>query len=216
MFGLAPIVVGRPTGPVAWNAVGEVYQLNDYRASQTVSIQSDGTLTRELVSGNSAPQTPQPQATDPTTASTPPPAVVTTVAASPSSQPLSPAAKPTFSASPAGLAGPSGRLYLVTHDVNIRDQPTSNSNLPGAIPKGAKVGVECKSIGETIVGPWGSDSTWDRVTFNGITGYLTDEWIDTRQGRSRSTKSAILLAPESPIVLSSMYTRVRPGEPKRC
>ena len=77
--------------------------------------------------------------------------------------------------------GPSGRLYLVTNNVIIRDGPSTSANEIGRIPAGAQVGVQCKALGETINGRWGPDPNWNRVTYNGTTGYVTDEWIDTQQ-----------------------------------
>ncbi len=96
----------------------------------------------------------------------------------PSSQAAPP---PPAAASP---AGPSGYLYGVTHDVIVRDGPRTSANQLGLIPAGSMVGVQCKTIGEVISGPYGNDPNWDYVTYNGTTGYVTDQWIDTKQDES--------------------------------
>jgi hypothetical protein len=50
------------------------------------------------------------------------------------------------------------------------------------------VGVQCKMTGETITGPYGADSNWDRVTYNGVTGLVTDQWIDTKSDEADPSK----------------------------
>jgi hypothetical protein len=81
-------------------------------------------------------------------------------------------------------AGPSGHLYRVTHSVIIRDGPSTNAKQLGLIPTGSMVGVQCKTIGEVISGPYGNDPNWDYVTYNATAGYVTDQWIDTKQDES--------------------------------
>jgi hypothetical protein len=86
------------------------------------------------------------------------------------------------------VPGPSGRLYRVVQGVVIRDSASGSGNALGSIPTGSMVGVLCKVVGETITGPYGPDSSWDRVTFNGVSGYVTDEWIDTEQDEFDASK----------------------------
>jgi hypothetical protein len=50
------------------------------------------------------------------------------------------------------------------------------------------IGVQCKRRGETITGPYGHDPYWDQVTFHGITGFVTDEWIDTKSDETDPAK----------------------------
>ena len=94
-----------------------------------------------------------------------------------------------LTASPNGssLPGPSGQLYLVTHNVVIRDGPRTSANQLGEIPAGAMVGVQCKTAGDVVYGLFGPDKNWNRVTFNGITGFVTDEWLDTKHDESDPT-----------------------------
>jgi hypothetical protein len=86
------------------------------------------------------------------------------------------------------VPGPSGRLYRVVQGVVIRDSASGSGNALGSIPTGSMVGVLCKVVGETITGPYGPDSSWDRVTVNGVSGYVTDEWIDTEQDEFDASK----------------------------
>ena len=82
------------------------------------------------------------------------------------------------SASTTGTA--SGPSYAITSGVIIRDAPSSQGNQIGSIAAGTYVQVQCITSGETITGPYGDDSQWDRLTYNGTTGYVTDEYVDTK------------------------------------
>jgi hypothetical protein len=74
---------------------------------------------------------------------------------------------------------PPPRPYRVTDDVNLRAEPTSSSTSLAVIPSGTSVVVECVTNGESIDGPNGSTDKWDRVTWEGSTGYVTDQYVDT-------------------------------------
>jgi hypothetical protein len=55
------------------------------------------------------------------------------------------------------------------------------------VPAGTMVSVQCKVTGETVNGPWGPDVNWDRVQVDGSTGYLTDEYVDTKSDESNAS-----------------------------
>jgi hypothetical protein len=42
------------------------------------------------------------------------------------------------------------------------------------------VAVQCYAYGRTVNGPYGPDPKWDRITYRGATGYVTDEYVDTK------------------------------------
>ncbi len=73
-----------------------------------------------------------------------------------------------------------GRDYAVTSDLNIRSGSGTNFSQVGSIPSGATARVSCTSTGEVTDGPFGPTDKWDRVTYNGATGYVTDEYVDTK------------------------------------
>jgi hypothetical protein len=86
--------------------------------------------------------------------------------------------------------------YQVTATVHLWSGPSTSStpiaiirvtnNGPGGIgcPSGRDptVTVQCKTTGHPIEGPFGTDRTWEKVsvTSTGQTGFLPDEWLDTR------------------------------------
>lgn len=70
--------------------------------------------------------------------------------------------------------------YHTTHNVSLREGPSVSATARDQIPAGTAVVVECSQLGDTVSDVWGPDNHWDRVTFNGRTGFVTDEWLDTR------------------------------------
>jgi len=86
------------------------------------------------------------------------------------------------------------RTYQVTATIHLWSAPNLSStelalipvtsNGPGGIGctsgSDPEVSVICKTQGDTITGPFSSDPIWERVTWNGMTGYVPDEWVDTK------------------------------------
>jgi hypothetical protein len=70
--------------------------------------------------------------------------------------------------------------YPVTADLNLRSGPSSTSASLGVIPNGTTLGVVCYTNGERVNGPYGATAIWDLVEWNGETGYVTDEYVDTK------------------------------------
>jgi Bacterial SH3 domain len=75
--------------------------------------------------------------------------------------------------------GPSGS-YATTTDLIIRDGPSTGNAALATVPYGTYVIVQCTSPGETINGPYGADAHWDRVSYGGATGFVSDEYVDTK------------------------------------
>lgn len=46
--------------------------------------------------------------------------------------------------------------------------------------KGVFVQVLCKTQGQSVTGPFGADRWWERVSINGLEGYVSDEWLDSK------------------------------------
>jgi Bacterial SH3 domain/zinc-ribbon domain len=75
--------------------------------------------------------------------------------------------------------GPGGS-YAATTDLIIRSGPSTGNAALATIPYGTYVIVQCTSPGETINGPYGADAHWDRVSYGGATGFVSDEYVDTK------------------------------------
>ena len=84
--------------------------------------------------------------------------------------------------------------YQVTASVHLWSS-TSTSSTPLAVipvtqygsggagcptPSDPIVTVTCKTTGDPITGPFSTDSTWEQAAWNGTTGYVPDEWINTQ------------------------------------
>jgi hypothetical protein len=88
---------------------------------------------------------------------------------------------PTVGAVPqTGAANGAGTYYGITGDVTIYQSPQTNSAAVGSIAAGTSVQVSCITTGDTVPGPYGPDYHWDEVTYNGVRGFVTDEYVDTK------------------------------------
>jgi hypothetical protein len=82
----------------------------------------------------------------------------------------------------------------VTATIHVWSQPTTSSNElaeiavssygPGGIgcPTSTDplIEVSCVTTGQPITGPFGTDSYWEQATWNGVSGYVPDEWVNTQ------------------------------------
>lgn len=73
-------------------------------------------------------------------------------------------------------AAPTGRV-LASPCLNQRVLP--GGVLQQCIPANTTVTVLCVGYGPAVTGPYGTETIWDRVTYNGITGYVADAWVLT-------------------------------------
>ncbi len=88
--------------------------------------------------------------------------------------------------------------FQVTATIHVWSQPTTTSTPlseitvtsygPGGIgcPTGTDpiVQVQCVAQGQQITGPFSTDPYWERVTWDGLVGYVPDEWINTQSATS--------------------------------
>lgn len=97
-------------------------------------------------------------------------------------------------ASPKSYAHSTSRTYEVTATIGLWSSPTTNSNLLKTIPvttygpggigcpdfAGPWVTIFCQiTNGQNINGPFGNDPVWLRTNYEGTTGYVPDQWVDT-------------------------------------
>ncbi len=77
--------------------------------------------------------------------------------------------------SPANASG-TGRI-AASPCLNFRSSP--GGALIGCVPLNTSIVVQCVANGPAVTGPWGTESIWDKYTWNGMTGYSADAWIMT-------------------------------------
>lgn len=79
--------------------------------------------------------------------------------------------------SPASAA-PTGRV-IASPSVILRSGPSTAHTRIGSIPKGVTVAINCTARGTSLSGPYGLSNVWDHVTYNGVSGYVSDAWMYT-------------------------------------
>ena len=73
---------------------------------------------------------------------------------------------------------PAPTCYVTSTNVKLRASPSISATAVGVVPGGTKLQVQCIATGETVNGPAGPDSTWEKIVFGGTTGFLSDQFVD--------------------------------------
>jgi len=73
---------------------------------------------------------------------------------------------------------PTGRI-LISSCLNLRQGPNGSTALIGCIPHNTVINIQCTAKGNAVTGPYGTETIWDRTTYNGTTGYVADAWVYT-------------------------------------
>ncbi|MFT4232294.1 MAG: SH3 domain-containing protein [Leucobacter sp.] len=95
-------------------------------------------------------------------------------------------------ASAAEAATGTGRV-IADPCLNLRQSASSSAAVLGCIPKNTTVTIQCTASGSSMTGPYGATKIWDKVTWNGKTGYVTDAYIYT--GTNSAVASGCSSAP---------------------
>lgn len=61
--------------------------------------------------------------------------------------------------------------------LTVRSAPTSNSAVVTKIPSGTHVTPQCRVDGQRVVGRTGVTTVWNRVSYNGQTGYVSASYV---------------------------------------
>lgn len=105
-------------------------------------------------------------------------------------------------AAPASAA-PTGRV-VASPSLNIRSDASTSAKVVGSIPFNKSVGIQCTKRGSTVNGNWGRTNLWDKVSYGGRTGYVSDGWLYT--GSSGPVAGSCTVKPPAPS--SSLSTKV--------
>jgi hypothetical protein len=68
-----------------------------------------------------------------------------------------------------------------TAGINIRPEPNTSAPPIGNVPDGVPLLLQCSTYGQSVTSAGGTTSVWDQVTYNGVTGYVADAFINTGQ-----------------------------------
>ena len=82
---------------------------------------------------------------------------------------------------------PTGRI-IISPCLNLRAGPNGSTALIGCIPDGVTISIQCTAQGNSVTGPYGPETIWDRTTYNGTTGYVSDAYVYT--GTNSATAGA--------------------------
>jgi hypothetical protein len=69
--------------------------------------------------------------------------------------------------------------YTLGAELNLRSGPGTNFQPLGLVPDGTTVVVQCATTGEAVDGLLGSDSWWDRISYQGQSGYVANGFVNT-------------------------------------
>lgn len=81
------------------------------------------------------------------------------------------------SATPAHAVG-TGRI-LASPCLNLRSGPSSTSPVVGCIPTNVTITITCTSRGSNVSSSYGTTNLWDRTSYAGKTGFVSDAWVYT-------------------------------------
>jgi hypothetical protein len=68
-----------------------------------------------------------------------------------------------------------------TAGINIRPEPDTSAQPIGSVPNGIPLLLQCSTYGQSVTSAGGTTSVWDQITYNDVTGYVADAFINTGQ-----------------------------------
>jgi uncharacterized protein YraI len=63
--------------------------------------------------------------------------------------------------------------------LTLRAKPTTHSSAVTYIPSGRRINITCQISGQRVSGKYGTSTLWDKTSFNGHTGYVSDTYVYT-------------------------------------
>lgn len=72
-----------------------------------------------------------------------------------------------------------GGTVIASPCLNLRTGTSTSSSVLACIPRGTWVTVQCTTAGQTVAGGGGTTAIWDKVSYAGRTGFITDAWLNT-------------------------------------
>jgi len=75
-------------------------------------------------------------------------------------------------------AKPTGTI-LISPCLNFRAGPGGSTSLIGCIPQHTTIVIQCTAQGNAVTGPYGTETVWDRTSYDGLEGFVSDAWVFT-------------------------------------
>ena len=79
---------------------------------------------------------------------------------------------------PAANAAGSGWV-MAKPCLTMRSSATSSSSSLVCVPYKTTLSISCTTKGQSVTGPYGASTLWDKVSYGGKTGYVADAWMYT-------------------------------------
>lgn len=76
------------------------------------------------------------------------------------------------------LAAATGRV-IADPCLNLRTAADSSASVLACIPYNTTITITCTTNGSSMSGPYGVTQLWNKTTWNGKTGYVTDAFVYT-------------------------------------
>jgi hypothetical protein len=68
-----------------------------------------------------------------------------------------------------------------TAGIHVRSEPDKSAPPIETVPDGTPLLLQCSTDGQSVTSAGGTTSVWDQVTYNGVTGFVADAFINTGQ-----------------------------------
>ncbi len=80
----------------------------------------------------------------------------------------------------AGATTHGGTVHTTSgSSLTIRAKATTNSSALGHVPNGKHVTISCQTTGQSVKGRYGTSTVWDKTTYGGHTGFVSDAYVYT-------------------------------------
>jgi|HubBroStandDraft_1064217.scaffolds.fasta_scaffold12002_3 hypothetical protein len=79
----------------------------------------------------------------------------------------------------AGSSGGGSGQVLGSSCLGFYLGPDGTSPQIGCVPAGTTLTIDCVLNGQSVTGPYGSETTWDHTSYSGQAGFVSDAWIYT-------------------------------------
>ena len=74
--------------------------------------------------------------------------------------------------------GPPGTI-IIDPCLDFHDTPGHDGHVSDCVPKNYVIKIQCVTYANYVTGPYGTTNIWDRTTYNGKVGFVTDAWVYT-------------------------------------
>lgn len=79
---------------------------------------------------------------------------------------------------PAPPTHPTGTI-IIQPCLDFHDAAGHTATVIGCIPYNTIISIQCTTISNPVTGPYGTTSIWDRTTYAGMSGFVTDAYVYT-------------------------------------